>query len=163
MAAERIAGLGLLLIGSVGIFWAVRIEELGLGQNQDPGPRMFPLLLSIVMVIGGGYELVCSFARFRHSTEKQALEPSGEVAEISRRGLLDLALVFVGILAYVVAIAYLGFSISTLFFGVGMMVKLGVRVKLAVLASIGLIVAVQILFVQLFKVQLPTGVFGMAF
>ncbi len=163
MTAGRIAALSLMLLGGATLFWSFRIEELGLGQNQDPGPRMFPLLLSGVLVLGGMYDFICSFACNQAAEGNPNDEAREDGPNMTRDGLRNFGFVLVSLLIYVAAIGFLGFSISTFVFAVGMMVKLGVRPRLALLASVALIAGVQILFVQLFKVQLPAGVLGVAF
>jgi hypothetical protein len=74
---------------------------------------------------------------------------------------VNALVLFAGLLLYLAAMPWCGFSVSTLLFSLGVMLRLGVRRALASVVSLSMIVAIHLLFVKLFKVQLPTGVLGL--
>jgi hypothetical protein len=66
-------------------------------------------------------------------------------------------------LIYVIILPWLGFSVSTLIMATGMMVLLGNSWKQSLIVSIILISIIYLLFVMLFKVPLPGGMFNLPF
>ena len=64
---------------------------------------------------------------------------------------------FAGLALYVVAIQWLGFSISTFFFGTALMIRLGSRWWLAILVSLLSVLIIRLVFVIAFDVYLPEG------
>ena len=126
------------------------IQSIGLGDNFDPGPKAFPIGLSILLILGGIIELI----RVRIKSSPT------EAIESKKRTVLLLLSAF---LVYVLLLPWLGFSISTLTMGTLMMVLLGNSLKQSLLVSIILISIIYCLFILLFKVPLPSGVFGMPF
>ena len=155
-------GVGLMVVGGLAIGLGTRIEVLGLGQNADPGPRMMPLVLGGILALGGLYELARGLIG-RRSTGK-AEESEGEAQTSLPKGAIQRMLVlFVGLVAYVALVGYLGFALSTLVFATLMMWWLGVKWPVALSTTLGLLVVIHLLFVQVFKVQLPAGVFNLPF
>ena len=167
MAAERYLGLGLIVAGALAFGFGLRIEAVGLGQNSDPGPKAFPLFLASVLILGGVYELVLS-AWAKRALVSSELKTDGPVAPGEHRGSAfagwgKLLFVFLGLVIYVGLIPWLGFALSTLLFANVMMRRLNVSWVAAVTTTIGLLLVVNLLFVRLFKVQLPTGQLGLPF
>jgi hypothetical protein len=165
MRAKRLLGVGLALLGVLAIGFALQIEVLGLGQNEDPGPQAFPIVLGAVLLIGGLFEIATSFALVDSSklTVNQGEEDIKTDGSAAFNGPLNMILIFVGLCLYVGLIGVLGFALSTFLFAVSMMIRLGVRLRISLLSSLGLLLGIHLLFVRLFKVQLPTGMLGLPF
>jgi hypothetical protein len=151
----------LMVVGLAAIILSADIPRTGLGDTQDPGPRAFPMGVGFCLVLGGIYILGVWLAGGRKD---------GAVFRVAKaRALLTDAKnrdawILIGALSvYVPAISWLGFSLSTMLFATGLMARLGAGWKLAVALSIGLVVAINLLFVGLFKVQFPGGVLGLPF
>lgn len=163
MRADHLAGIAFVALGAAALGFGLQIKELGLGQNQDPGPRVFPMVLGLILVLGGVLELGLSLRKVSEGDLSHSPQSESKEVWLTPAGLKNLGVIFMGLVLYVGLIAYLGFGLCTLLFGSGMMMRLGVRWWLAVLVSVGLLVGIYLLFGQLFKVQLPNGVLGLPF
>jgi Tripartite tricarboxylate transporter TctB family len=188
-ATERTAGTSrsigpvVMLVGLLAILLSRGISRHRLGDNHDPGPRAFPVGLGVCLILGGALQTAYSG---RHRKQRSApTATAGESVErndsISRPAGLepsldsqarpgffgrinfDVLILLAALALYIPAISWLGFSLSTLLFSLGLMRRLGTGWLLAGLMSLALVVAIHLLFVTLFKVQLPTGVWGMPF
>ncbi len=124
--------------------------DKGLTGNNDPGPHTLPWALVIGMVVVGGWE----FAR--------GARPADELPQVER-SFAKLAVVCVALVAYIVAITWIGFAVSTFAFVAITTWRLGAKLWSAVLAAAVMLVIVWLLFVFAFQVQLPTGVLGLPF
>ena len=148
-------GVGLVVVGGLAIGLGTRIEVLGLGQNADPGPRMMPLVLGGILTLGGLYELARGLIGRRSTGKDESSLPKGAIQR--------MLVLFLGLVAYVALVGYLGFALSTLVFATLMMWWLGVKWPVALSTTLGLLVVIHLLFVQVFKVQLPAGVLNLPF
>lgn len=160
-------GLFLITIGTFALWQSRDIALIGLGGNHDPGPRAFPIGLSLILVVGGIVQVALAlFARrIKGSSHGQPLLPPLWKPRriLTDRGTQNVALVIVGVIVYVLAIEWIGFALSTLLFGSGMMVRLGTRWWQAIAMTLLLIVIIELLFTLLLEVQLPTGQFGLPY
>ncbi|TVS10325.1 MAG: tripartite tricarboxylate transporter TctB family protein, partial [Planctomycetaceae bacterium] len=134
------------------------------GGGHDPGPRFFPRLLSwILLAFGIGYAVQAALVAFLPGLGSQGIQPvqqdGAPSAQIGWRWLILLAL----LVLYVFAIGWVGFSVSTWLMATGMMIGLGNRWWVAAGVALVMVVAVRVLFVILFRVQLPAGELGLPF
>ncbi len=154
--------------------WRPVVEAAGYtpGHNNDPGPRAFPLVLGICLVVGVAIELGRSSVKLFQRQDREPLtntldkSPDVESApaqDFSAMGVANFLILVAALSAYLVLMPWLGFSLSTLLFSTLLMWRLGVRPYWAALLSIALIVAIRMLFVWVFKVQLPEGVLQFLF
>lgn len=131
--------------------WKTVVEAAGYNRgltgNADPGPLALPFALVIGLVIAGGWEL------FRGGTRSS--DEGVEGAKAKQLGLLF------AMLAYVAAIAWLGFALSTFVFVVATTRMLGARWWAACAVAVVVLVVVWVLFTQAFAVQLPGGYFDL--
>lgn len=126
------------------------IQSIGLGNNFDPGPKAFPIGLSLLLAAGGAFEFVR-----RKPSEPKEVPATGEEKSV---------LLLLGAFAvYVILLPWLGFATSTLIMATTMMMILGNPWWRALSLSLVLLTIIYVLFVQFFRVQLPGGVFGMPF
>ena len=154
-------GLFLIGIGILALILARQISRPGLGDNRDPGPRAFPVALAAGLIAGGLIESArAGMKRFRTGRSQTENAATAEAAQAGEN-LVNALVLFAGLLLYLAAMPWCGFSVSTLLFSLGVMLRLGVRRALASVVSLSMIVAIHLLFVKLFKVQLPTGVLGL--
>jgi hypothetical protein len=150
--------------------WAGVIKNAGYekaGQNHDPGPRAMPILLGALLVIVLAVEGVLSRRRqvSRGSRGKGASTPEMElslttptatVSEGSRWWLSHGAVfLLAALLIYITAMPWIGFAGSTTMFAFVAMWRLGTKWWLAALSAVVIVAAIHLLFVVLFKVQLP--------
>lgn len=166
----------LVLTGCAAMILAARLEYTPLGDNQDPGPRAFPLILGMVLLLGGLIELASTWRgrrsevhqdNDRPASKAKAVDPMADIpgaeAAATPPSSRDALIVLVAVGVYVAALGWLGFSLSTVLLVMGLMLRLGARWLTAALTAVGLVVVVQLLFVQLFRVQLPVGTLGLPF
>jgi putative tricarboxylic transport membrane protein len=145
-------GAAFLAAGALVIFLSGSIHAIGLGDNFDPGAKAFPIGLSILLILGGLVELLPG--------GKSTSSATASKSDPKTKTVLFLLGAF---LAYVIILPWLGFSITTLIMATAMMILLGNSWKPSLLLSVTLIAIIYLLFVLLFKVPLPSGVFGMPF
>ena len=149
------AWLAAFLLGTsiLVIVFSSSIQSIGLGDNLDPGPKAFPIGLSLLLALGGIIEL-WNFRgqRIAGTTRSKAYR--------APRVVLSLLCFF---LFYVLILPWLGFSISTLIMATLMMVLLGNSWKQSLILSLVLITLIYLLFVVMFKVPLPGGIMNLPF
>jgi hypothetical protein len=157
-------GLGLMALGATMFCLAFGIEEVRIGGHEGPGPRAFPMALSLLLFLGG----VIQFGMWARASRKlarasEAAAMTGGEEAVSRRRAWDAALVMIAVAAHIPAMSWLGFSLSTLLFSVFMVTRLGGRWLTALIGGLSLVIVAQGLFVWLFRVQLPMGKLGLPF
>ena len=145
--AHSDVGLGIFFIGlgALALCFVPWITNPGLGHNSDPGPRLFPAALAIVLVLGGAAFTVRGVVGKPHVPATYG----------GRR--LDAVVLLGAIGVYIAAMPLLGFALSTGLFAAGAMLWLKVRARVAIPVTLVLLLAVYLLFAKLFKVQLPAG------
>ena len=121
-----------------------------------------PLLLGALLAIVVGAE---AFRARRRSNQRDdvraeaAALPDGSqslrTSAAARWMTADAAFLLVALVLYVAAMAWIGFAASTALFSLAVMCRLGTKWWLAALGSAVIVGAIHLLFVVLFKVQLP--------
>jgi hypothetical protein len=159
-------GLVFLLFGAAAAGLARLIPYTELGNNRDPGPRAFPTYLGLLLILGGVWELAAWWRNRRAAlpipkTPPPGL-PSSDSANTSDRDR-DAVVLVGAVTLYIPAIVWLGFSLGTLLFTTVVLRRFGARWTVVLGTGIGLVLLVQLLFVQLFRVQLPIGSLGLPF
>lgn len=132
-----------------GVVEAAGYDE-GLTGNNDPGPLAIPLILVIGLVTVGGWELI----RGAGADDQQ---------EKRQRSYGKLLALSAALVAYVTAITWLGFFVSTAVFVTITTWRLGAKPGGALLAAGIILAIVWLLFVLAFQIQLPRGILGVAF
>lgn len=152
----------LLLVSALFLVFAKDIPRQGLAGNTDPGPRALPVAMALLVGVGGIVELARALRnrprRFAASSSGDDA-PIGAAEDMSYRNFVVLT---AAMLLYLVALSWFGFQLSTLLFTAGVLIWLGARWWVAVLASLAMVLVVRVLFVELFHVQLPAGAWGLA-
>jgi hypothetical protein len=118
-----------------------------LGRNHDPGPRMMPWLLLGLF----GIALVAEVWRSRRQPVLDEPPAVSALASISP----DARFAAIALVLYLAAMPWVGFACSTVVFALVLMLRLGTRWWLAAASSVVLVAVIHLLFVTLFKVQLP--------
>ena len=159
-------GVVFLALGAAAAGLARLIPFTELGNNRDPGPRAFPTYLGLLLILGGAWELAAWWRNRRaaplsaESPPPDAPTPDTPLASVRNSDVV----VLVGAVAlYIPAMVWLGFSLGTLLFTSVVLRRLGARWPVILGTAIGLVLLVQLLFVQLFRVQLPIGSLGLPF
>ena len=146
----------LCLIGLVALFFAWQIKRSGLGQNADPGPRVFPIVLAIFLIGGGAFELIKQVLHSR----RQLPAPPGPKLPIGERIrlLFPVILLPLGLAVFLLLVPLVGFLLATFLLATFMIGWLGSSWLKAALYSFCVIAVVYLLFVRVFKVPLPGGI-----
>lgn len=150
-------GLLLIVVGVLTLFLSSHIEAPAIGDENDPGPAGLPTAVAI-MLLGGGTLLAANW--IRKSGTKTASTwlvqaPARLRHAFAGSSRLNVWFALMGLTAYVVMIPWAGFSISTLLFGISMMIRLGSRWWLALLVSLLAVAIIRLVFVMMFDVYLP--------
>jgi len=157
-------GPALILLGALTLFLTQDIPQPSLGNNQDPGPRTFPIALATLLILGGVYELGRNVIRCvrRGPSPSHGIRLGSVWRPLVRPESRDALILIGALVLYLAAMPWVGFPLATLLFSTGMMLRLGAHWRLATPVSLGLVTAIYLLFTVLFKVQLPAGVLGLS-
>lgn len=137
------AVISLLMIG-LGLF--VFFQTLTFPKAFNPndfGPAFFPRVLSIVLIIFG-----IGILALTRKEEK----------EVKYSQLLLIAMSILLSLAYIAAVSYFGFYLSTIVFTALFLIILQVKAKMAATYSVALCLIVYLIFTRLLSMPLPVGI-----
>ncbi len=138
-----------VIAGGLAVLFAVQIPETGFQNEYDPGPRVVPLLMGAVLILGGLAEGV------RSSRREEDVSPDA--------GLGAFWVLLAALTLYALVMPYSGFALATVILTVFVASSMGVRWWVAGMLALGLVAVVYLLFVYLFRVPLPQGVLGLPF
>ncbi|KQX38005.1 hypothetical protein ASD04_10245 [Devosia sp. Root436] len=114
MAADRLIGAGLFILGVVMAWASTQIAAPMLGEG-DPGPQVLPLVLGVVIAILGAM-LSLRNPAVEVSTDAPLFDEADTATLIPPEPLLLRAIHAVNLLAYAVLFERLGFTLSTFIF-----------------------------------------------
>lgn len=135
-------GIGLMVLGG----WVFYLTEFLPKVPQGIGPGDYPRVAAAGLFVMGGLLAVESLRRL--GVPRQAM--------FDRRGLLRIVALAVLTYAYLLAMPLLGFLLTSPFFlFVAMLLFRVERKRLAIVISVVLSVAVDVVFYQFFQVVLP--------
>lgn len=145
----RTLSFPILLIGfgSVAIILAQSLPDFIQRGIQLPGPKLFPVVLGVFLVIAGIVELIQWFIAFSR----------GAVTSFPREGIGNVAAFLGAMVLFVIVLPTLGFQVSGLLFGTVVLRALGVQWIKAMLTSFFLVAIITLLFGVAFRVPLPWG------
>ncbi len=150
-------GLFLLALGSVGMVWGLRMDVPGFVSRGDPGPRTFPLTMSAVLLAGGLWQCVRGMRGVRPRGSNEGVQGAG------RGRWLRWCGVAAGIAAFAALLPWTGFRLTAFFFVVAYLRASGLAWWKGLGAAALLLLAIEVLFGWLFRVQLPAGRMGWPF
>jgi putative tricarboxylic transport membrane protein len=140
------SGIFLALLGLAAVWASTGIEE---GAGEYLHPRTFPMLLGILLFLGGGLLAVRSMLAATGDTP---------IEWPDRRGWRYWSIALVSLTLYVALSASLGFIICTFFFVAGFILYFGRRHPLyAAVWALGVVVFVYFVFVRVLDLTLPMG------
>lgn len=113
-------------------------------EKFDPGPRLLPRILGGLLILGGLY---LGYTQSRAGGEKS-----------TNARTFDISILAVVVVAYILALPYFGFHLSTTVFCLVSMVLMKVKPVAAISSAAVIVVVVHLVFIKLFTIQLP--VFG---
>lgn len=146
----QVAGVVLVLLGA---FMTREALLLRFYTPQGPGPGLFPLLVSVMLVVLGA--AIWFQATFRAS------DPMPADFFPSRSGFVQTSTILLALLAVATLMKPLGFRLTTMLFLIVMLLTLG-RQKLLTTSIVALAgsFGVYHLFVEWLSTPLPKGMFG---
>lgn len=150
-APGRSFPLFLLALGAAALWLSRGIEPTGLGSNSDPGPRVFPAALALFLIGGAVFEWI---QRWR-AGRREAPPPRGHWEWRALGRVLALP---AGLAACILLIPLIGFLPALGLLAFVMIWLLATRWWKAALYALTMTAAVYFLFVRVFKVPLPGGV-----
>ena len=136
----------LLAVGAFGIVAGLSIDSSSLSGQHDPGPRALPLGMSVALLVCGAIELLLAW---RSSSVGRILR--------ERTSSRDSTPTSTGSHGRLVV------TIATLLFAAAGLWCLGARWWSAIGVAVALVVVVRLVFVDRLHVQLPGGLFDIAF
>jgi putative tricarboxylic transport membrane protein len=160
--SDRVTGLFMVALGGLAAYGGLRLAPV---PGQQIGPNVFPLVVGIGLAICGG---MIAFGVGRHYEEEaeadlakitgQFAPETGEAAESSAWWRRLKVLVPPGLLIfYVLAVDRLGFLPTAAVMVLVTSLALGARLRLAIPMAIGAPLLVNLIFLKLLRVPLPSG------
>lgn len=129
-----------------------------LGDKKLPGPNFFPIMLSMILLILGGYEILIAWRDMR---AKIPLKSSKEY--LKDWGNQNVLIIIFSLIAYISFLKWLGFILATFIFSLILMIRLKTGWIRGTIFSTVVVIVIMLLFVELFRVQLPEGSLGIIF
>jgi putative tricarboxylic transport membrane protein len=121
-------------------------------EKGHPGPGLFPNLLAILFIIFGGV-LILKARKPSDAGEEETPPPA--------HGKVVNAFFVLGIIVvYVAAVDIVGFLLTSTFLLFALMLKLGAPAKRSAIASVGITLFINIMFLKILRVPLPPGILG---
>jgi putative tricarboxylic transport membrane protein len=157
---DRVTGLFMVALGGLAAYGGSRLPPV---PGQQIGPNVFPLVVGIGLAICGAMIAFGVGRHYEEEAEADLAKISGRIATETAdapshwwRGLKALVppalLIF-----YVLAVDRMGFLPTAAMIVLAASLALGARLRLAVAMAIGATLFVNLVFVKLLRVPLPSG------
>jgi putative tricarboxylic transport membrane protein len=157
---DRVTGLFMVALGGLAAYGGSRLPPV---PGQQIGPNVFPLVVGIGLAICGAMIAFGVGRRYEEEAEADLAKISGRIATEtadapwpwwrSLKALVPPAL----LIFYVLAVDRLGFLPTAAMIVLAASLALGARLRLAVAMAIGAPLFVNLVFVKLLRVPLPSG------
>ena len=144
--------IGLFLIIFAGVV-LVHVQSLPELDNGYPGPALFPSVLAVLFIL-------CGIGLIIQGIRKREKVLKFDTGAVSRAGWINIAFVLSAILCYIFFSDFVGFLIFSFVILVILMKWLKVRTSLSLLMSVGVTLAIYLLFAKILLVPLPWGLWG---
>jgi len=151
-------GIIIVAIAIFVIIVSLSFPSFIVGDKKFPGPNFFPVILSIILIIAGGYEILIAWRDMR---AKKATKISKEF--FKDWGNQNVLIIIFSLIIYVFFLEWLGFFLATFIFSLILMTRLKTGWIRGTIFSTIAVIVIMLLFVKLFKVQLPEGSLGIIF
>lgn len=144
---DHLVGILLVILGIIALILSMQIPVKS--NSTDPGSRLFPVMASVLLTVCGAGVLISA----GKSTDKKFL---------SAQGWKKIGMAFGVMIAYTLALKYIGFLLSTLVFLYVVVTMLAGDEKVAVWKKILYSVVVTgltwVIFQRVLSMNLPTGI-----
>ena len=144
--------IGLFLIIFAGVV-LVHVQSFPELDNGYPGPALFPSVLAVLFIL-------CGIGLIIQGIRKREKVLKFDTGAVSRAGWINIAFVLSAILCYIFFSDFVGFLIFSFVILVILMKWLKVRTSLSLLMSVGVTLAIYLLFAKILLVPLPWGLWG---
>ena len=148
--SDTAIGLSLIIFACAVLVHVQSFPEL---DNGYPGPALFPTVLAVLFIICG-IGLIVQGIRKRENVLKF------DLGSVSLTGWINIAFILGAILCYIFFVDYIGFLIFSFVILMILMKWLKVKTILSLAMSIGVTLAIYLLFAKILLVPLPWGLFG---
>lgn len=138
--SDRILGAACVVLAAA-MAWAAQ-DYVAPISYEPVGPRAFPLLLALLLALGGGWLL---------------LKPSGQAANLRAAPLAALGVVVLAVFGYSVVFQTLGFVLATAIMTVPVGIAFGGSWTRSAVLGISMGLLLFVLFDKVLDVVLPTG------
>src|SRR5262245_52446324 len=164
--SDRVTGLFMVALGGLAAYGGSRLPPV---PGQQIGPDVFPLVVGTGLAICGGMIALGVGRHYEEEAEADLAGITGQIATATGdgddpsgswrglRALLPLAL----LLFYVLAVDRLGFLPTAAVMVLITSVGLGARLRLAIPLAIGAPLFVNLVFLKLLRVPLPSGLLAL--
>ena len=152
-------GIAVLSLAIFVIIVSLSFPPFILGDKKLPGPNFFPVILSIILIIAGGYIILIALRDMR--TKKLTTKPFREY--LKDWGNQNILIIVFSLIIYISFLKWLGFILATFIFSLVLMVRLKTGWIRGLIFSTVAVIVIMLLFVKLFRVQLPEGSLGFIF
>ena len=163
--SDRVTGLFMVALGGLAAYGGSRLPPV---PGQQIGPNVFPLVVGIGLAICGGMIAFGIGRGYEEEAEADLAKITGQIAiETGEdhphgwwRGLMVLVPPAL-LLFYVLAVDRIGFLPTAAIVVLTTSLALGARLRLAVAMAIGAPLFVNLVFLKLLRVPLPSGLLPM--
>ncbi|TYB84456.1 MAG: tripartite tricarboxylate transporter TctB family protein [Kosmotoga sp.] len=155
-------GIILVILSIIVILLSLEFPSYVVRGKELPGPKFFPQVVSGILIVIGIYEIGLGIYQIVKKREEKLKEP--EVKEkvgnkITKRGVINIIVVFAGIILFIPFIEIVGFKIGSFIFAAVLMSVFGMRIIRSLIYSAILTVIILLIFDYLFKIPFPEGIF----
>jgi len=164
--SDRVTGLFMVVLGGLAAYGGSRLPPV---PGQQIGPNVFPLVVGIGLAICGGMIAFGIGRRYEEEAEADLAKITSQVAAETGetdqphgwwRGLKALVPPAL-LLFYVLAVDRIGFLPTAAVMVLTASLALGARLRLAIPLAIGAPLFVNLVFLKLLRVPLPSGLLPM--
>jgi putative tricarboxylic transport membrane protein len=148
--SDTAIGLSLIIFACAVLVHVQGFPEL---DNGYPGPALFPSVLAVLFILCG-IGLIVQGIRKRENVLKF------DLGSVSLAGWINIAFILGAIVCYIFFVDYIGFLIFSFLILMILMKWLEVKMILSLAMSIGVTLAIYLLFAKILLVPLPWGLLG---
>ena len=148
--SDTAIGLSLIIFACAVLVHVQSFPEL---DNGYPGPALFPSVLAALFILCG-IGLIVQGIRKRENVFKF------DLGSVSLAGWINIAFILGAVVCYIFLVDTIGFLIFSFVILMILMKWLKVKTILSLAMSIGVTLAIYLLFAKILLVPLPWGLFG---
>lgn len=152
-------GIILIVIAVFIIIMSLGFPSFIVGDKKLPGPNFFPVILSIILIIAGGYEILTA----RRGDMLAKISAKSSKGYLKDWGNQNVLIIVFSLLIYISFISWLGFSLATFIFSLTLMIRLKTGWIRGTIFSTVAVIVIMLIFTKIFMVQLPEGSLGIIF